>query len=713
MYGYRQSNENGLMTNLNSISSSLSSIDTVGRRNNGIKASADNLITTLRGQSNTSTSLLWNKNSTSNHIKDNDRYSTAASMRNGGSRYQGSEIYYNGGAKPMKNFCPTPYTALHFILVPLLLLTITRQVFDFLGQLWLQIIVNFFTIIIIIVALFGVRQNRISYLVIFILWSLLNMSWNLLVVCIHTKIRDVGLTEEFISLYTGTFSWWQSNGPGCAPYNISSIPPPVTLNHTNPQIITGCRLDYHLIEATQAALHASLSLLASLFCCCVATTIRRNPAHFIRKAPKSDKLFRLNNLTSDRSKINHNPFPNHHDNTRFGSGTASIRRAANKTSSRSSQHSLSSVRSRQRRNRLISEGVVPAPRGSTSSAHRSQKYGSLSSRRSQKNRRGDMSSLTYGTTGDRVASANQRARLSSLSSADYLPSYQPPHSSSANLLSSYGEISSIDSYNNDNPGGSKYKRGPRTNASQGNTNPTYNGSRSSVCSQNTNNNNVNNYHSLSYIYGNNSRASESLYGGTNGGASTSAAATARDQSRQRQHQLQKQHELNQNDRVDSVYGSRGQQQVPSSMPQEIQVETYHKTNHYASNGESAMTRAKVPLTNGGSFHSFSSANKQHRAKLIEQNEINNNNMISNYQNDAFDAGDQIISKKGTFDPHNNLNTFDKRQSRPSGLVANGNLSSTNNQSTIISNQQIYTNQTNFKRPIYSNQAQNGNSETPI
>lgn len=522
------------MTNLDSISSSLSSLDTIGQRRTNAKvaSSADNLITT-RNHSIASNSLLW-------RVPKGDRSIYSGSIQTApradsiSGRCNGSEIYYNGemlgtvgknktyqskrrSSCCFRWCCCQSQTTLDFMLVPLLMLTILRQVFDFMGQIWLQILINFFTIIIVIVALFGVRQHRISYLLIFLAWALFNATWNALVFCIHSKVRDVGIPEDLLSLYTGGFSWWRSNGPGCLPYSINSLNSLSVSVLKQPNILAGCQIDYHLIEGIQALIHAVFSFVSVLASSCLITSIRRNPAHyknFINNASNIEKPFRLNNLTLNGSKVNQDPYPNHSGPSRLIGNSNSLRRAPNKTSSRSSQHSMSSMRSGRRRpsssavNHRRDALNVPTPRGSTSSTMRSQKYGSISSRKSnsRRDRRSDMSSLTYGTTNDRQAgpSNGNRDRLSSLSSVDYLPSYQPPHSSSANLLSSYGEISSIDSYGQ-NKNGTDYKRGskhrmqhPMKASVRGNMNPTYSGSRSSVCTRNTNGNN---YDDISYIYG--------------------------------------------------------------------------------------------------------------------------------------------------------------------------------------------------------------------
>lgn len=634
MYGYRQGHENGLLTNLNSISSSMSSLDTIGQSTTNNRASNDNLIT-LRSHSIASTSLLWNNNKNGTGNKD-DRYSSVKAngtlMQNGVSgRHPGSEIYRNGGIRKSSG------SALNFTLVPLLLLTIVRQVIDFLGQVWLQILINFFTIIFLIVALFGIKQRRISYLSLFSIWALFIAAWNLVIICIHTKIRDLGINEDALSLYTGTTSWWRSHGPGCLPYNISSIPPSISIIQQN-LITTGCLLDYHAIEAVQAALHASLSFLSTLICCCLVSSIWRNTTY--NQAKASDKLLRLTNIMNhERSKINPDPCPSRagsrYANTAGSNlgNTASLRRA-NRTGSRASQHSVGSTRSNRRRQRQSVSGATP--RGSTSS----QKYGSLSSRRStsKRGRRSDVSSVTYGTTGcgDRAAGTSQRTRLSSLSSADYLPSYQPPNSSGANRLSSYGEISSIDSYNNQT--GQKKMRNPH------HTNPAYTSSRTSIVDKSLvpNNGHQNNYDDLSYIYG-----SEKLYG------------TASNINGKRSKQ--------------QIYNRTGTLEKRNGVvPQKIHAETY------------GDAKSKISMTNGSSFAAANPPGPISRPQLDNTDpsrvtEVNNNHI---YQDNNLDNRMHQHSN-GNMPPTNGY-SFDNRSQQNQAYsrhmpIYSNNLSSNGNQ----------------------------------
>lgn len=659
MYGYRQAINNPLMTNLNSISSSISSLDTIGRRN-PIKASADNLINP-RTKSTTSTSLLWRAN------KD-ERYSTTGSVLNGTSRNLGSEIYYSGDKASFTRSCLNPESAFDLILVPFLLLTIARQVMDFLGQIWLQILINFLTILITIVALFGMRQRRASYLDLFCLWSLFNIIWNLAVFCIHSRIKDVAMTEETLSLYTGATSWWQSNGPGCLPYNISSIKPPIGV--IQPSIVTGCRFDYHLIESTQAILHACISMAGFMVSCCVRLKLRRNLGRKLQSEQRNEKAYRLNNLANDRTRVNQDPFPVHKPSRTAASHTASLRRAPNKASSRSSQHSVSSSRSARRRQRMSVDGTLPTPRGSTSSAQRSQKYGSLSSRRSnRRERRSENSSITYGVTGEK-ASSNQRNRLSSLSSTEYLPSYQPPHSSSANLLSSYGELSSIDSYNNQTTR-PKQRQTSIKAIPKGNTNPTYNGSRSSVCSQNTN---AHNYDDLSHLYGNNN----SIAHGDKGHDTLYSSRNMSDG-------------LRQNHTTRSTYHNKNHLNRAGDQFQNGTIDVRAETYRPVSNGihrEDRLMKPKGSVITNGSFQSFTSSRAQQ-------------NNFTGLKDTNLNKYPQRSYTNGTDDQSGQLGNSNEARSR---LL--------NNPASQFS---FSNGETSSRYPIYSNQMQsNGNSsETPI
>lgn len=624
------------MTNLNSISSSLSSIDTsVDKRTNSSKANGDtsNKFPSLRSQSNASTSLLWPS------AKDDGRYSATASINDRTALHHSIRHQYKHNI--FDGLCFNYKAALNFVLYPLLFLTIIRQLFDFLGQIWLQILVNFFTIIILIIALFGVHQHNSSYLAFFSVWSLFNTCWNIVVICMHLKVQDFKFTEDVLSFYTGSTSYWHAHGLGCLQFDLNtSYQTPIL----QPDIInqTACRIDYHLIEATQAAVHAALSFIAFVFCCCVVSTIKRSDRRrkFEDDYIDSDKLYRLNNLNFDRNRINPNPYPTQNSTTL--STTASLRRNAYKSGLRNSQHSVSSKQSTRRRRRSVDEGPSNL-RDSCSSRPDSHKYGSLSSRRSghKEGKRAD--SLTYGDRG-----SIKRNRLSSLSSVDYLPSYQPPHSSNTNLLSTYGEISSIDSFNASKPRSSKDKHNDTYRNHVGSTNPTYSGSRLSISSRNT----VNNYDNLSYVYGTSRGNPESIYNGSNG--------TYRS--------------------IKSNKRSNGSQKIYAETYRARPEMSSSDMNSYESKSRNNFQSFAVPPT-----QNFK--NGIHNKEFQPDIEINNNTTYLN-TNGVNMRAEQSASE----------NFYNNHNPQYSEGQANGH---------------VYSNQRGHRQPIYLNQNQNGNSETPI
>ena len=66
----------------------------------------------------------------------------------------------------MPRSCQTAILALQLIS------TFERQIFDFLGYMWLPILANFFNIIFVIFGLFGLYQYRVKYLVVYTVWMI-------------------------------------------------------------------------------------------------------------------------------------------------------------------------------------------------------------------------------------------------------------------------------------------------------------------------------------------------------------------------------------------------------------------------------------------------------------------------------------------------------------------------------------------------------------
>ncbi|KAI8438309.1 hypothetical protein MSG28_010881 [Choristoneura fumiferana] len=112
-----------------------------------------------------------------------------------------------------------------------LIVTVQRQVFDFLGFMWLPIIANFVNILLIIFGSFGAVQYITRYLVV-----------------------ENGL----LSLYTGSISWWEGNGWGCQPVWSEDDGP----GSWRPTRVDGCFLKWDHVELTQSAVAAFLAVTA-------------------------------------------------------------------------------------------------------------------------------------------------------------------------------------------------------------------------------------------------------------------------------------------------------------------------------------------------------------------------------------------------------------------------------------------------------------------
>ncbi|KAG1660550.1 Sodium/potassium-transporting ATPase subunit beta-1-interacting protein 4 [Nymphon striatum] len=151
-----------------------------------------------------------------------------------------------------------------------LISTVTRQVFDFLGYMWAPIIANFLCIICAILGFFGVYQFRAKYIIVYCIWSLLWIAWNVFIMCFYLEVGSLRLHSEILNIGTGSKSWWHANGIGChAKYNdtgnlngngiTANASPSSQIVH--PSSVEGCLVQYQYVECIQAALQILFSLL--------------------------------------------------------------------------------------------------------------------------------------------------------------------------------------------------------------------------------------------------------------------------------------------------------------------------------------------------------------------------------------------------------------------------------------------------------------------
>ena len=93
----------------------------------------------------------------------------------------------------------------YLILTLQFFLTVERQIFDFLGYMWLPILANFLNLVFIIFGTFGVWQFKPGYIISYIVWSVIWLGWNLFNICYYMEVGGLKRTEDWLSLGTRSF----------------------------------------------------------------------------------------------------------------------------------------------------------------------------------------------------------------------------------------------------------------------------------------------------------------------------------------------------------------------------------------------------------------------------------------------------------------------------------------------------------------------------
>uniref|UniRef100_A0A8C6WKF7 Sodium/potassium-transporting ATPase subunit beta-1-interacting protein n=1 Tax=Neogobius melanostomus TaxID=47308 RepID=A0A8C6WKF7_9GOBI len=158
-----------------------------------------------------------------------------------------------------------------------LITALERQVLDFLGYQWAPIMVNFLQVVMVILGLFGAIQYRSRYVVMYLLWTLLWVGWNVFVCCLYL---DLGGLSKVLYLSGGYSdaghivhrSWWKENGPAC---DLDSLPSDGWTNQENPQLTTvlRCWLEYQYIEVLHCTVQLLVSLLGFVHACYVVNAL--------------------------------------------------------------------------------------------------------------------------------------------------------------------------------------------------------------------------------------------------------------------------------------------------------------------------------------------------------------------------------------------------------------------------------------------------------
>ncbi|XP_014256105.1 uncharacterized protein LOC106670360 isoform X2 [Cimex lectularius] len=141
---------------------------------------------------------------------------------------------------------------------------------------WGPILANLFQIIFSIFGIFGSWQYKSSYIAAYMLWTLFWFAWNCFITCYYLNIGILNKDWDILSLGTGSVSWWEANGPGCKALFLPNQSNTDTQpwHPLKPDLITGCAIPYHHLEAAQAIIHAILAIVGLYLGFSVNSTIK-------------------------------------------------------------------------------------------------------------------------------------------------------------------------------------------------------------------------------------------------------------------------------------------------------------------------------------------------------------------------------------------------------------------------------------------------------
>jgi len=152
--------------------------------------------------------------------------------------------------------------------------TVERLVFDFLGYMWSPIIGGFLQILFVIMGFFGSVQYRPKVVIVYCIWLLVWLGWNVFVICLYLEVGGLTRDSIILNIGTGHKSWWLENGYGCEVTNTNylnsnSANPSNMRQSPNESDVTGCLLDYQYVEIVHAGIQCLLALLGFTIGCFV------------------------------------------------------------------------------------------------------------------------------------------------------------------------------------------------------------------------------------------------------------------------------------------------------------------------------------------------------------------------------------------------------------------------------------------------------------
>uniref|UniRef100_A0A8C4RX88 Sodium/potassium-transporting ATPase subunit beta-1-interacting protein n=1 Tax=Erpetoichthys calabaricus TaxID=27687 RepID=A0A8C4RX88_ERPCA len=149
------------------------------------------------------------------------------------------------------------------------LAALERQIFDFLGYQWAPILGNFLHIIVVILGLFGTIQFRPKYIIVYSVWTVLWVAWNVFIICFYLEVGGLSKNTDLMTFNISMHrSWWREHGPGCVR---KEVPPPVSRSLDDHSFIsvTGCIVEFQYLEVIHSSFQILLALLGFVYACYV------------------------------------------------------------------------------------------------------------------------------------------------------------------------------------------------------------------------------------------------------------------------------------------------------------------------------------------------------------------------------------------------------------------------------------------------------------
>lgn len=155
--------------------------------------------------------------------------------------------------------------------------------FDFLGYQWAPILINFLHIIVVILGLFGTVHYKPRYIILYIVWTLFWVTWNIFICCLYLDLGGLSKDSDYLSLGLSSHrTWWKDNSLGC--------------NHVKPQTARwqhldspaqvaelGCILEYQYIEVLHSAIQLFISALGFVFACYIISIFSEDEDTYLYK----------------------------------------------------------------------------------------------------------------------------------------------------------------------------------------------------------------------------------------------------------------------------------------------------------------------------------------------------------------------------------------------------------------------------------------------